>query len=73
MRKKLYGNHIEPRCAYCANGRASQSDDSFMCAHKGFVDPFGACRRFRYDPIKRIPDAPRKNPRQYTAEDFSIE
>ena len=73
MRKKLYGNRIEPRCSYCANGRAATDGQLFMCAHKGYVDPFGSCRRFRYDPLKRVPEAPRKSPKAYTAEDFSID
>ena len=73
MRKKLYGNRNEPRCAYCANGRAAADGVSFMCAHKGFVDPEGACRRFRYDPLKRIPETPRANPRSYAPEDISID
>ena len=73
MRKKLYGNDIEPRCGYCANGRAAADGQSFMCAHKGYVDPFGSCRRFRYDPLKRIPETPRKNPKRYSTDDFSME
>lgn len=72
MRQKLYGNHIEPRCGYCANGRLSQNGEQFLCAHKGFVPLDGACRHFRYDPLKREPELPATPPSRHTEEDFSL-
>jgi hypothetical protein len=29
-----------------------------MCVKKGIVSASGACRRFRYDPLKRVPPKP---------------
>jgi hypothetical protein len=43
---KLFGNGIEPDCAYCVY--ASEED----CAAGGKGQP---CERFRYDPLKRTP------------------
>lgn len=49
-RKKtnLFGNKIEPDCAYCANF----SDGACRLGRKG-----PPCGSFCYDPLKRTPDA----------------
>ena len=47
---------MERACAYCA--RAVRIDENTMvCVKKGVVNPEDACRRFRYDPLKRIPES----------------
>lgn len=56
-KKKLFQEHIEPRCAYCANG-APLEEDHILCAKKGVVRPGDRCGRFQYDPLKRIPPKP---------------
>ena len=53
----LFSKEIEPRCAYCQRG-AKLSDDKVMCLKKGIVSPAGQCRRFKYDPLKRVPPKP---------------
>ncbi len=50
----LFERDIEPHCAYCKHG-VTLDDDQVMCIKKGIVSPAGACRRFRYDPLKRVP------------------
>ena len=46
---------MERACAYCA--RAVKIDeDTMVCAKRGLVFPEDACRRFRYDPLKRVPE-----------------
>ena len=50
----LFSKQIEPRCAYCKRG-ARLDDDRVMCLKKGIVSAGGQCRRFRYDPLKRVP------------------
>lgn len=53
----LFQDKIEPRCAYCL--RAVPLEDGKMaCPKQGIVSPAGACRKFRYDPLKRIPPRP---------------
>ena len=63
MRKKLYGNTVQPSCEHCAHGRKS---------FDGVMPLYHHCRKFRYDPLKRIP---LRQPRlgSYTEEDFRIE
>lgn len=53
----LFSKEIEPRCAYCQRG-ARLGDDKVMCLKRGIVSAAGHCRRFRYDPLKRVPQKP---------------
>ena len=55
----LFQKDIEPRCAYCQRG-AQLEDDKILCVKKGVVSPGGSCRRFKYDPLKRVPPRPAK-------------
>ena len=53
----LFSKEIEPRCAYCQRG-ARLGDDKVMCLKRGIMSADGHCRRFRYDPLKRVPPKP---------------
>lgn len=53
----MFEKDIEPRCGYCQRG-APLADDKVMCSKKGIVAAAGACRGFRYDPLKRVPPKP---------------
>ena len=54
----LFRRKIERACAYCA--RAVKIDeDTMACRRKGLVPADGSCHRFKYDPIKRVPERPR--------------
>lgn len=50
----LFRKKIERSCAYCANG-AQFEDGTVICTKKGVCLESDSCRRFRYDPCKRIP------------------
>jgi len=49
FRKKLIRS-----CSYCQNGTAMDTDQ-IICSKRGIVSAFYSCRKFRYDPCKRIP------------------
>ena len=53
----LFKKDIEPRCAYCQRG-ALLEEGKILCVKKGVVSPAGSCRRFQYDPLKRVPPPP---------------
>lgn len=53
----LFSKSIEPRCAYCRRG-AQLEGDTILCVKKGLVSPGGSCRKFKYDPFKRVPPKP---------------
>jgi len=53
----LFNKKIEPRCAYCKRG-AVLDDERVLCIKKGIVSTAGACRKFKYEPLKRVPPKP---------------
>ena len=56
MKSKLFNkNAYEAVCRNCKNGRLSPEGESVLCVKKGIVDPDGKCRRYSYDPLKRVP------------------
>lgn len=50
----LFRKKIERSCAYCLYG-AHLEDGQILCAKKGLRTMEEKCRRFKYDPCKRIP------------------
>ncbi len=68
----LFRKDIEKRCAYCAHaGRIDE--DACLCAKRGFVSPGDHCRKFQYDPLKRIPVRPKAPDfSQFEDADFSL-
>lgn len=72
MKRKLYGNTVTPVCHLCVHGRKSADGEVILCLLKGVTDPGDRCRKFQYDPLRRVPF--RQPPlTTYTAEDFSID
>jgi hypothetical protein len=72
MKSKLLNkNAYEAICRNCRHGRLSPEGDTVLCVKKGIVDPDGSCRRYSYDPLKRVP---RKMPavREANPEDFDL-
>lgn len=53
----LFEKEMEARCAYCAWGR-DLTEEQVACLKKGIVSSTGACRKFRYDPLRRVPPKP---------------
>ena len=68
----LFRKKIERSCAYCANG-ANLGDGQILCAKKGLKTVDDQCRKFKYDPCKRIPAKPKAvDFSKYDNEDFSL-
>ena len=55
MKIKLFGNKIEPACIHCRFGRVNYEGDTVFCSKKGIVSALSSCRKFNYDPLKRVP------------------
>lgn len=55
MAKKLYGNNIRKACEVCAHGRRSADGSVMLCPYKGAAPLYHLCRKFVYDPLKRVP------------------
>lgn len=68
----LFRKKIERYCAYCAFA-GKISEDQMICQKCGVVPASHQCRRFRYDPLKRVPPRPVKlNTEKLSEEDFSL-
>ncbi len=69
---RLFRRNMEKRCAYCAHGSAL-GEREVGCPYKGVMDAASSCRRFSYDPLKRVPPRPAAlKTEQYKAEDFEL-
>ncbi len=68
----LFEKNIDPRCAYCARGRAL-SETEVACPKRGVMSAASSCRLFQYDPLKRVPPRPAKfNAAGFKDEDFRL-
>lgn len=68
----LFRKKIPRSCTYCANG-ANLDDGAVLCSKKGIRSDDLPCRKFKYDPCKRVP--PRMKAvdfTQYEKTDFSL-
>ena len=68
----LFRKKIEKSCRYCAHCTLLE-DNQVLCTKKGVVSVYGKCRKFSYDPCKRIPCKPKAlDFEKYDQEDFSL-
>lgn len=71
MKKKLSGKNISPKCIYCETGIVTDDGKMILCKRKGVMQPDSFCRKFRYDPLKRVPDTV-KLQTGFSEEDFAL-
>ena len=63
---------IPRSCLYCLHGTKLEND-TVLCAKKGLLPADTPCRKFKYDPCKRIPvRAKALDFSEYDQEDFSL-
>lgn len=68
----LFRKRIPKDCGYCKYA-AKFNETHFLCAKKGIVSGMRPCRKFKYDPCKRIPaKAKPMDFQQYQTDDFSL-
>lgn len=72
MARKLYGNTIQATCEHCLHGRRSSDGKAVLCPKRGVMPLYHHCRKFSYDPLKRIPFRQPVLPR-FSSEDFSLD
>ena len=51
----LFRKDIEKNCSYCTHSAKTMESAYLICSKKGIVPCDHSCRRFKYDPLKRIP------------------
>lgn len=68
----LFRKRIEKSCSYCEYG-TKLNDEQVLCIKKGIVSMDGKCRKFTYDPCKRVPLKPKAPDfEKYNEEDYSL-
>ena len=68
----LFRKKIDRSCAYCLYG-AHLEDGQILCAKKGLKTEEEKCRKFKYDPCKRIPRKTKAlDFSKYENEDYSL-
>lgn len=68
----LFRKKIERSCSYCLHG-AYLENGMILCAKKGIRTAEEECRKFKYDPCKRIPSKVKAlDFSKYENEDFSL-
>lgn len=68
----LFRKKISHSCSYCRRG-TSMNDDQILCAKHGVVSAYYSCRKFCYDPCKRIPPKMKAlDLQKYQDADFSL-
>lgn len=68
----LFRKKIPRDCSYCKHA-AKADDDVFICAKKGIISGMKPCRKFSYDPCKRIPGkAKALDFSQYSEHEFKL-
>ena len=68
----LFRKKIEKSCAYCAHA-AKIDEGQVLCIKRGVVPVDKKCRKFTYDPLKRIPHKQKSlDFEQYRDVDFSL-
>lgn len=68
----LFRKNMEPRCGYCKFAAAAEPG-LVVCCKKGIRPETAHCRKFRYDPLKRMPPKPQiADFEKYDKRDFSL-
>lgn len=69
----LFRKKIERACSYCIHS-AKLDDSTCLCSKRGLKNPDDSCRKFRYDPCKRVPHkAKAVDFSQFKDSDFSLD
>lgn len=68
----LFRKKIERSCTYCSYGTCLENNQ-ILCSKKGLRTSNDSCRKFRYDPCRRIPVKTKAlDFRKYEEEDYSL-
>ena len=59
-------------CRVCEKGKLSFDQSSVLCSKMGVMDPEDCCKKFVYDPLKRVPLQPKGIDLGFSAEEFSL-
>ena len=68
----LFRKKMPKSCLYCEFS-TKLSENQMLCTKHGVVSMYYECRKFKYDPFKRIPNRPQAPDfSKYENDDFSL-
>jgi len=68
----LFRKKVDRFCAYCEYA-GKINDEQMICQKYGIVPAVHKCRRFRYDPLKRVPHKQKTQDfSKYNEKDYSL-
>lgn len=68
----LFRKKIQRSCSYCIHG-VNMGAGQILCSKRGFRTEEDSCRKFRYDPFKRVPKKEKAlDFSRYDKDDFSL-
>lgn len=68
----LFRKKMPRSCTYCQHG-TKLNEEEILCVKRGVVCVNRVCRKFAYDPCKRIPPKPKAPDfKKYDQDDFSL-
>ena len=68
----LFRKKLPHSCSYCSNATQVNADE-VLCIKKGVVPIDKSCKKFTYDPCKRVPlKAKTSDFKKYDNDDFSL-
>lgn len=69
----LFSKNIEPNCEYCRRAQIFENCEEIGCKLRGVMTSGDKCRRFVYDPLKRVPEPPMVfRAREFDKEEFEL-
>lgn len=54
-KKKIDRPELPKACLYCENATIITDDENVLCSRYGIVNKEFRCKKFAYDPLKRVP------------------
>lgn len=61
----------EPKCEYCLKAKIPLDRSEALCKYNGVMPLDGKCKKFEYDPLKRVPKKVRLDT-DFSPEDFKL-
>ncbi len=69
--KTLFNANITPACEYCVFAKDADEPKMVMCERAGMVSTYYRCKKFKYSPVRRIPNRMPKLPNM-NPDDFKL-
>ncbi len=71
MAKSPFNKKLEKHCEYCVHGKRLPLENEIICKKRGVTDSADHCLKYKYDPLKRIPQRI-SIANDYNEDDFKI-